>query len=81
MRFRVYRPDHGQEPEDGRLVEAYDAQSAAAVWAHWSDASSADYTIVGGTPAEVLVRQEGTTVDQKFTVYGESVPQYRAVAA
>jgi hypothetical protein len=58
---------------------AYSAEDAAVRWAAWDDASSADYSIVGGSPAEVVVLdgRDGTT-EYRFTVYGEPCPVYRA---
>lgn len=48
----------------------------------WDDASSADYTIVGGTPVEVLVVEEAPGAqEQRFIVSGESVPRITRAGA
>ena len=77
--FRVWSTERGQTKEDGLRIVAYDAEMAAVRWAEWDDASSADYTIVGGTPAEVVVAEDRDEApEHRFIVSGESVPQYRA---
>lgn len=80
--YRVWCPDRGATKEDGRRILAYDAESAATKWAEWDDAASADYTIVGGTPADVVVAEERDGApEHRFKVFGESHPTYRARAA
>ena len=79
--YLVWCPDRGATKEDGRRVLAYDPSSAATRWAEWDDASSADYTIVGGTPADVVVAEDRDGApEHRFTVTGESCPIYRAKA-
>jgi hypothetical protein len=79
--YRVWCPDRGATKEDGRRIVAYNAERAATAWAEWDDASSADYTIVGGTPADVVVAEEHDGApEHRFTVFGESRPTYRALA-
>ena len=79
--YIVWRPDYGQTQEDGRHIDATDSERACHLWAQREDSESADYSIVSGTPAEVLVMlaEEGAPVEA-FTVYGESMPHYRAHA-
>ena len=77
--YVVWCPDRGAVKEEGRHIDAFDHESAATRWAEWDDASSADYLIVGGSPAVVLVAEvdEGAP-EHEFTVSGESCPVYRA---
>ena len=58
MKYQVWCPDNGDTESDSRTFEAFDAELAAAYWAHWHDDYTADYTIVGGTDATVCVRDE-----------------------
>ena len=75
----VWCPDLGSTKEDGKRIFAYSAESAAKDWAEWSDSSSADYSIVGGSPAEVVVAEDRNGAPEyRFTVSGESCPVYRA---
>lgn len=82
--YVVWRPDQGQEEEDGHKIRCRDDEyTAAELWADWSDWNSADYSIVKGNDATVLVRR----IDKpgckifKFNVTGESVRQYYAAIA
>jgi hypothetical protein len=80
--YLVWCPSRGATKEDGRRIVAYCPGYAVERWAEWDDASSADYTIVSGTPVEVLVAEEVPGAqEQRFIVSGESVPQYRASEA
>ena len=45
QRFTVWRPDYGQEREDGREIDAYSPEDAAEEWAQRADSESADYLI------------------------------------
>ena len=77
--YVVWCPDRGATKEDGRHIDAFDAESAATRWAEWDDSSSADYTIVSGTPAEVLVAEvDDGAPEHRFTVTGETCAIYRA---
>lgn len=88
--FAVWRPDEGEEEEDAVLILAVDAQDAAEHWAEYDDASSAEYAIVGGRAANVLVRRAGVTDARgnvclepggevtQFVVCGETLPSYTA---
>jgi hypothetical protein len=79
MSWIVWCPERGQDREDGRSVDAHSAAAAAERWAEQDDARSADYMIVRGNDATVLVAAdcEGST-EHKFIVSGESRPEYRA---
>ena len=78
-KYLVWRPERGQEPEDGMVVDAYDANAAACKWAERYDADGADYLIVSGTDATVRVRAVNKPADAwELIVSGESVPSYRA---
>lgn len=77
--YRVWCPDYGGTKDDSRRVDAYCPGYAAERWAERNDADSADYLIVGGQPAVVVVAEafEGAP-EHRFTVSGEQVPKYRA---
>lgn len=78
-KYLVWRPEYGQEPEDGTVVDAYDANAAACKWAELYDAEGADYLIVRGSDATVKVRAVNKPADEwEMIVSGESVPSYRA---
>ncbi len=78
-KYLVWRPEYGQEPEDGKVIDAYDAKSAAKKWAEQYDAESADYLIVGGADATVKVRPVNNRANElEIIVSGESVPSYSA---
>lgn len=75
--YVVWRED--EEREDGRKIMADYPEQAACKWAEKDDAWSADYAIVGGDIARVLVAPEDGSSEPKFLeVYGESVPSYFA---
>ena len=75
MKYQVWCPDNGDTESDSRTFEAFDAELAAAYWAHWHDDYTADYTIVGGTDATVCVRDEEGAILQ-FTVSGRTERAY-----
>lgn len=78
-KYLVWRPEYGQEPEDGRLIEADDPHNAVCKWADLDDMESADYLIVGGQNATVKVRAENKPDKvYEMIVSGESVPYYVA---
>lgn len=60
------------------VVEAYDHQEAAEIWAEEDD-QLGDYTIItNGSHGPVKVRLEGDTMVKIFTISAESCPVYRA---
>jgi hypothetical protein len=78
-RYVVWRPDYDQTREDGRVIEAVGPNYAAEEWALRYDCESADYLIVSGNSAEVLVAEVGSSLPPfRYSVSGESVPSYRA---
>lgn len=78
-RYVVWRPDYEQTREDGREIEAYCPQAACELWAEQDDSRSADYLIVLGNSAEVMVAELGSSLPPfRYSVSGESVPSYRA---
>ena len=77
-KFLVWCPEYGQEPEDGRVFDAWDAPCAACKWAQHQDQKSADYTIVSGSDATVTVRAVSSLTEWELIVSGESVPSYQA---
>lgn len=77
--FIVWHPENGQTREDGRKVPAFSAESAAVKWAERDDADSADYLIVRGNDATVMVAEDRDGSEpERFVVSGESCPVYRA---
>lgn len=76
--FVIWRPENGQDEDDGKGVCAYNAEEAVERWARWDDANSADYHIVGGQPAKVMARDLSTGTATEWIVSGESVPHYSA---
>ena len=81
-KFLIWRPESGQDSEDGTVVEAYDANAAACKWAERYDSDGADYLIVRGVDATVMVRAVNKPAEQyEMIVSGESVPSYRARVA
>ncbi len=77
--FLVWQPEAGETLESARRVRAADEEEAAEDWAESYD-SDGDYTIVGGSDATVLVREESdaSALPHRFIVSGESVPEYMA---
>lgn len=77
-RYLIWRPEYGQEPEDGTVVDACDANAAACKWAERYDAD-ASHLIVRGRDETVSVRAVNNPSDaREMIVSGESVPHYRA---
>ena len=74
----VWRPENGDEEDDARRVMASDAEQAAEDYAERDDSDSAEYGIVGGSPATVCVRAEAGGEVETFVVSGEAVPHYSA---
>lgn len=75
-RYLVWWPEVGHGRDDGKLVIAHSPEDAAARWAQWYDAKSADYLIVGGQQAEVLVLEQGTDEPVRVRVRGEQSANY-----
>lgn len=82
--FLVWCPELGQTKDEARRFapssEAYDAESAARLWAQVYDQNSAEYSIVSGQPLEVVAMKEGHDPKEGvlFVVSGRSVPHYSA---
>lgn len=77
--WHVWCPERGQEKGDNRMVVSHSAEAAARAWAERDDAESADYSIVGGNEATVMVAEDRDGApEQCFVVSGESCPVYRA---
>lgn len=79
-RFRVWRPEHGEDFADAGLLYARDHEEAAERWAEKSDSDSAEYDIVGGEPAKVYVVEADGDEEHAllFHVEGEAQPVYHA---
>lgn len=75
-KYLVWRPDAGETEDDADTFSARSHCDAAERWAEKDDRNSADYTIVGGSSAEVLVRLEGEEVSRWVSVSGETVASY-----
>lgn len=78
--YKVWWPDRGHEQDDARTVHAVDHRHAATLWADWYDAYSADYSIVGGEVAEVLVLREGEQQPTTVKVRGFETRTYSSDA-
>ena len=78
MKYDVWCPDIGSGPEDATVFEAHAEYAAAEAWADREDAQSADYWIVGGTDANVCVRQHGKEEICEFVVSGRQERAYSA---
>jgi len=76
--FKVWWPLMGQQQSDGAMFQARDEETAASRWGEWYDGHSAEYSIVGGQDADVLVLADGGTDPVKVTVVGEMTRSYRA---
>lgn len=77
--YIVWCPDRGATKEDGHHIKAFDPESAATRWAEWDDARSADYTIVSGSPVEVLVAElHDGAPEFRFSLSGERSIIYQA---
>ena len=75
--YLVWCPDLGSDADDGFSIMAHDPENAACIWARREDSNSADYWIIGGQDANVIVRDlQG--VEHALIVSSESVPSYRA---
>ena len=78
----VWCEEDGEDCQDARIVHAQDAQSAAERWAELDDSESSDYRIVSGSDVVVhvieRVHSEAGGEAERWTVCGESVPEYRA---
>ena len=78
-RYVVWRPDYGHSIQDGTTIEAHSPSAACEEWAEREDASGADYLIVRGDSAELMVAELGSSLAPfRYSVSGESVPSYRA---
>ena len=78
MKFKVIQTcDDDYIDGAPEIEEQYLAQFAVEQWAKRYD-SDGDYTIVGGTDAEVTVLNCKTGERSKWVVSGVSVPQYHA---
>jgi hypothetical protein len=69
---------HGQKECDARKISAYDAESAAKLWARLDDRESAEYSIVSGNETIVSVKEIASGIVEEYIVYGEPVPSYYA---
>lgn len=72
-KYKVWWPDQGQTKDDARVFEGFDHEHAASEWAEWYDHHSADYLIVGGTAAEVQVRQLVRDTFERIVIYHRGV--------
>lgn len=77
-RYRVWQPDAGQSESDGVSVTARDAKTAVEEWADHDDYKSLEFHIVGGQPANVMVKDIDRGKINEWIVSGESVRVYTA---
>ena len=76
--FKVQRADDmGSKFPSIEEVRAFDAEEAAERWAKDDDCHSAEYSIVSGSDAEVVVEDHAGNVT-RWKVSGEGVPTYSA---
>lgn len=80
-RYLVWCLNHDSTRDDARSVFGYDHEDAAERWALMEDCNSADYWIVNGEEAVVMVEEEGLAgaVPVKIRVNGETIARYHAV--
>jgi len=76
--WRCWNPDTG-DADDGKSVEAFDAELAATTFARWYDAKSADY-IYANDGGIVAVACDGVEIG-RYRVTGEREIVYTARAA
>ncbi len=70
-KYKVWWPDQDQTKDDARVFEGFDHEHAASEWAEWYDHHSAEYSIVGGTAAEVQVLREDEETARAVLVTGQ----------
>jgi len=70
-KYKVWWPDQDQTKDDARVFEGFDHEHAASEWAEWYDHHSAEYSIVGGTAAEVQVLREDEETARTVLVTGQ----------
>ena len=80
-KYIIWQPEAGQTEDDAALIKAHDPREAVEKWAERDDSRSCEFTISGGQPATVIVRQEGSTDTQEWIVSGEMVRSYSAMKA
>lgn len=68
----------GETEDDARDIRADDAQEAAERWAAAEDIRGADYSIVGGSSAQLFVRASTGGETKLFEVTGYPEPVYQA---
>jgi predicted amidohydrolase YtcJ len=76
--YRVWCLDDCESEADARNVRAFAGEEAAEKWAYVNDYESADYRIVGGGDATVMVRDVESGVLTAYRVTGESQAVYYA---
>lgn len=80
--YIVWRVSRHATKKNGRRIIAHNPERAAALWAEWHDAYSAEYVIAKGNEVTVVVSEERDGApEHKFIVRGESRPQYFATFA
>ncbi len=55
--FKVWCESQGGTEDGAREIDAHNEEHAAEEWARHEDSDSADYIIIGGSPATVKVRE------------------------
>ena len=73
-----WQPSLGETEAEGRTIRADDAEQAAERFGRWGDEESADYNILKGRDAVVLVRRPPFGTIYTYIVSAETVPMYYA---
>lgn len=74
----IWRPEHSETEDDARTVYGMSARYAVEKWAGDRDRNG-DYDIVRGNEAIVMVRPSDLSAEAvRYSVMGESVPEYTA---
>lgn len=80
-KYLVWCPNQGSGLVDGVEIKALDPNDAACIWAQREDSESADYWIVGGSGATIVVRDLACDKEITLLVTGEATIHYTARAA
>lgn len=75
-KYKVWWPDRNQKREHANYFDATDHEHAAELWADWYDGYSADYCIVNGESADVLVASDDEGTPTAVSVTGAAVREY-----
>lgn len=74
--FKVWWPDRGHAEDDARTFTAADHEHAAELFADWHDSYHAEYCIVKGETACLMVKGPSDSEAVQVSVEGETSRQY-----